>query len=235
MIIEKKKFESNNPDIISVKHKIQKYIIDLLTYTEVARFSELRPPRTDTNVFTYHLNTLVKMKLIVKVENGYTLSMRGMSYVDRLEGSRPKIVIMLLIQNSDGDILLQKRGNQPFINTLTLPYGDIRMDEGSLVSAAQRIIKERLHLNDQSLMHAGECYIRVKTAETILSTTLVHVFSFNCDDIKTNEALVWARPHRLKDYRLAPAIEAIIARGFFRDPFFFEEFEVDWYNEPYES
>ena len=42
-----------------------------------------------------------------------------------------------------------------------------------------------------------------------------------------SEELVWARPHRLAEYDLAPAVEQIVARTFFRDPFFFEEFVAE--------
>jgi len=41
---------------------------------------------------------------------------------------------------------------------------------------------------------------------------------------------VWARPHRLGDVTLAPAVEEIMARTFFKDDFFFEEFVVEWSN-----
>ena len=45
------------------------------------------------------------------------------------------------------------------------------------------------------------------------------------DDITPHERLIWARPHKLAQYTLAPAVEQIVARAFFRDPYFFEEFD----------
>jgi len=220
----------------TVNHHIQKHIIDVLMYTEVARFSQLRPPKTDTNLFSYHLGKLIKSGLVKKLEDGYTLSTAGLSHVDRVSTQKriirmqPKIISMLLIQNSNGDVLLQKRNKQPYINAWTLPYGKIHIDDESLEKAAQREASEKLGLKDQPLRHIGICYIRVRSGEDILSTTTAHVFAFNTDDIKTTDDIVWARPHRLNDYRLAPAVESIVARGFFNDPFFFEEFEADWYN-----
>lgn len=222
-------------EIISVNHKIQNSIIDLLTYQETARFKDLRPPKTDTNVFSYHLNVLLKSGLLQKVDEGYSLTPLGASYVDRINEkkslrSQPKIIIMFLVQNSNGDVLLQKRLKQPYINTWTLPYGNVDIQDESLHIAAKRLANKKLGLNNQEFSHAGECYIRVRDSKQVLSTTLVHLFRFNRDDIKTNNDLIWARPHKLAQYQLAPAVEAIIARGFFHDPFFFEEFEDDWYN-----
>jgi len=219
---------------VSVNHHIQKHIIDVLMYAEIARFRDLRPPKTDTNLFTYHLNNLVKANFLQKVEGGYSLSRLGLSYVDRVSTEKkvvrtqPKIITMLLIQNSEGDVLLQKRDKQPYINEWTLPYGKLHIDDQTLHAAAKREALEKLSVNDAEVRHAGDCYIRVRAGNDILSTTLAHVFRFESDTIATGETLVWARPHKLDQYRLAPAVQSIVARSFFGDAFFFEEFEETW-------
>jgi len=221
-------------ELNTVTHHIQKYIINALMYTEVAKFSQLRPPKTDTNLFSYHLKVLVKLAMVQKVDGGYTLSAAGLSYVDRVSTEKkvirmqPKIISMLLVQNSDGDVLLQRRNKQPYINAWTLPYGKIHIDDATLEYAAQREAKEKLGLDHQVLRHIGSCYIRVHVGEDILSTTTANIFAFNRDDIATSEDLMWVRPHKLDQYKLAPAVASIVARGFFNDPFFFEEFEDEW-------
>jgi len=221
-------------DVTTVNHHIQKHIIDVLMYTEVARFKELRPPKTDTNLFSYHLKALMKLGMVNKTEAGYTLSAMGLSYVDRVSTEKrvirmqPKIISMLLIQNSEGDVLLQRRNKQPYINAWTLPYGKIHIDDATLKQAAQREVKEKLGIDDQELRHIGSCYIRVRVGEEILSTTTANIFAFNRDDIQTSDDIIWARPHKLDQFKLAPAVEEIVARGFFNDPFFFEEFEDEW-------
>ena len=203
-------------------------------YTEIARFKDLRPPKADTNLFSYHLNALIKSGLVKKLETGYTLSITGLSYVDRVSTEKrvvrtqPKIITMLLIQNSEGDILLQRRSKQPYINVWTLPYGKLHIDDPSVMVAAKREAKEKLGLQTQKMHHAGDCYIRVKSGDKIISTTLAHIFTFSRDDIKTSEDIMWARPHKLHSYTLAPAVEDIVARSFFHDPFFFEEFDAAW-------
>lgn len=219
-------------EFVSINHHIQKHIIDVLMYQEDARFRDLRPPRVDTNLFTYHLNFLVKTSMVQKNDKGYSLTSNGMSYVDRVSSEKriirtqPKIVTMLLIQNSNGDVLLQRRTKQPYINTWTLPYGKLHIEDESVEDAGRREAFEKLGLEDQNLKHAGDCYIRVKSDDEIISSTLVHLCTFDTDDIEVGENIKWARPHKLSEYRLAPAVEEIIARGFFRDPFFFEEYTV---------
>lgn len=221
-------------EYLSVNHHIQKHIVDVLMYQKVARFRDLRPPRVDTNLFTYHLGTLVKAKLVEKIEGGYTLSAAGLSYVDRVSTEKkairtqPKIITMFVVQNGDGDILLQRRTKQPYIDTWTLPYGKLHIEDASVIAAAQREVQEKLGIENQSVEHAGDCYIRVHADGELLSTTLAHVFRFYKDDITTNDDIIWARPHKLAQLELAPAVEDVMARTFFKDTFFFEEFDSEW-------
>lgn len=217
-----------------VNHTIQKHIIDVLMYTKIARFKDLRPSKVDTNLFTYHLKGIVKSGLVDKVESGYTLSTAGLSYVDRVSiekrvvRTQPKIITMLVIQNGEGDILLQKRTKQPYITTWTLPYGKLHIEDDSVHEAAQREAFEKLGMENPELEHAGDAYIRVKTSGAHLSTTLVHVFrAYREYEIHRND-LMWARPHKLDQLALSPAVQEIMSRTFFKDPFFFEEFTVDW-------
>ncbi len=219
---------------VSVTHHIQKFIIDVLMYKKVARFRDLRPLRVDTNLFTYHLNSLVKQGMVDKVEGGYALSPVGLSYVDRVSTEKktirtqPKMITMLVVQNGEGDILLQRRTKQPYIDTWTLPYGKLHVEDMTVKEAAQREAFEKLGLENQEVEHAGDCYIRVNANGELLSTTLAHVFRFYKDDIETNDDLIWARPHKLSQYDLAPAVEEVMARTFFKDSFYFEEYNVQW-------
>jgi len=215
-------------------HHIQKYIIDVLMFQEVARFRDLRPPKVDTNLFSYHLKLLIKNNIVKKLDSGYTLSTNGLAYVDRVSvlskavRTQPKIITMLVIQNSDGDVLLWRRKRQPYINAWTLPYGKLHTDDVSIEAAVQRELSEKIVITDQAVRHVGDCYIHVNTHGKLLSNTLAHVFRFERDDIATNDNLIWVKPHRLGEYKLAPAVEQIIARSFFNDPHFFEEFYEDW-------
>lgn len=226
---------------VSVSHHIQKHIVDVLMYSKIARFRDLRPPKVDTNLFTYHLNALVKNGMVEKTDGGYTLSATGLSYVDRVSSEKkslrtqPKIISMLVIQNGEGDILLQRRNKQPYIGTWTLPYGKLHVEDKSVMRAAQREAFEKLGLENPDMEHAGDCYIRVWADKALLSTTLAHVFRLYKDDIIENENLIWARPHKLAQYELAPAVEEIMTRTFFKDPFYFEEFDVDWQGEEEKS
>lgn len=216
----------------SLKHHIQRSIVGHLMCNEYARFRDLRPPRVDTNLFSYHLKLLLKSDYVVKTDNGYTLGRRGLQYVDRVQQAsmavrtQPKIITMLLIQDGYGKVLLQKRAKQPYINAWTLPHGKIHLDDATVLDAARRESIDKLGYDPHKLRHVGDCYIRVKQTDEILTATLAHIVRFETDAIAASDTVQWVEPLELSSLQLAPAVESIVTRAFFGDDFFFEEFTV---------
>ena len=214
----------------TLKHHIQRHIVGYLMTHEHARFRDVRPPRTDTNLFSYHLKLLLKDDFVVKTDQGYMLGRRGVQYVDRVQQdnmvvrTQPKIITMLLVQDGYGKVLLQKRTKQPYINSWTLPYGKIHIDDASVLAAAKREAVEKLRYDPHKLRHVGDCYIRVAEGEDIETTTLAHIVRFETDAIAATDNLQWVEPLDLTKLKLAPAVESIVTRAFFGDTFFFEEF-----------
>lgn len=214
----------------NLEHHIQRHIMSYLMLHEYARFSDLRPPRIDTNLFSYHLKLLQKSTMVIKTDGGYTLGRKGLLYVDRVTvekmrvRTQPKIITMLLIQDGYGKVLLQKRTKQPFINTWTLPYGKLHIEDASVLSAARREAEEKLAFSPHKLRHVGDCYIRVLSDGQVDSTTLAHIVRFDTGAIAASDVLQWVEPLDLSALKLAPAVEQIITRAFFGDDFFFEEF-----------
>jgi len=133
-----------------------------------------------------------------------------------------------VIQNSDGGLLLEWRSKQPYIDTWTLPMTKLSIDDESLHDAAVNEIENKFGLRYNNVHHAGDCYIRVYREDAPLTVTFVHVFAFESDNIQIGSSYKWVKPHKLHQEPLAPAVDQIVARTFFRDPFFFEEFRHDW-------
>lgn len=220
----------------TIKHHISRSIIAHLHTHEYARFSDMRPKGVDTNLFTYHLKILMRDGYIIKTTAGYTLGQKGLLYVDRVSTEKmnlraqPKIITMLLIQNGEGRVLLQQRLKQPFINTWSLPHGKLHIEDLSVASAAVRESEEKLDHTPPAVRHVGDFYIvtHQKIADAdIQSRTLAHLVRFETDDIEQTETLQWVKPLSLSSLPLAAAVEQIIARAFFNDAFFFEEFHID--------
>ncbi len=216
-----------------LKHHIQRQIVQVLMFSEYARFTDLCPPRVDTNLFSYHLKLLLKQDYIAKTKLGYTLSHKGLLYVDRVSGAKmkprtqPKIITMLVIQNNRGEVLLQQRSKQPYINTWTLPYGKIHIDDPSLLAAANRETKEKLDATPVNLDHAGDCYIRVNSNGVIESTTLAHVVRVELNGFDISDGLQWVAVDNMEQLKLAPAVLQIVATSLNRNQPFFEEYTVE--------
>ncbi|MEO5948995.1 MAG: NUDIX domain-containing protein [Candidatus Saccharimonas sp.] len=241
-----------------INHHIERSILSYLMTHEYARFRDLRPEGIETNLFSYHLKLLQKSDYVTKTEKGYMLSRRGLVYVDRVNAEKmrvrtqPKIITMLLVQDGYGKVLLQRRTKQPYINTWTLPYGKLHIDDISVVEAARRESIEKLNFDPHRLHHVGDCYITVmsgqqvavakdnqglleedttihlnpQTIQSIETRTLVHIVRFDTDAITAADDLQWTDPLDLPKLKLAPAVEQIVTRAFFGDTFFFEEFIV---------
>lgn len=220
------------------KHPVQKHILTYLMYHETARFRDLQPPKVKTNLFSYHLKLLIKNDMIEHVDDGYTLTILGLAYVDRLSGEgdymyhQPKMMTMFVVQNSDGGILLEYRKKQPYINTWTLPNARLSIDDESLQSAAAAKLYAKIGIHHSQLRQAGDCYIRVMRADAPITLTFAHIFAFDTDDISDSVVdgvnYTWVSARKLSTVKLAPAVDQILARTFFRDPMFFEEFIHDW-------
>lgn len=219
-------------DQTEVKHHIQKHILSVLLHQRVARFRDMRAPRVDTNLYSYHLTQLIKSGFVTKTEGGYTLDTKGLVYVDHLSAEKlfvrqqPKIVTMLVIQNGYGDILMYKKWRQPFIDHWTVPFGKIHNEDQSIAAAAQRELREKVGDVTVHLRHAGDCYIRTAQEGEVVTAMLAHVFHATVDEeFALADHLQWVKLHDLERYDMVPAISDVIARTLFRDPFYFEEFE----------
>ena len=218
----------------TIEHHIQKSIVTFLMAHQFARFRDMRPPKVDTNLYSYHLKLLQKNGFVEKTEAGYTLSKKGQIYVDRVNiktvrlSTQPKIITMLVIQNGYGGILMYKKLRQPFIDQWTLPLGKVHNDDTSIQEAAKREVREKIGGYELTLEHVGDCYIRVHDDEELQISTLVHVFYGQTDDDLANDHMAWISPHTLPGLDVSPAVDQIVARTFFRDPYFFEEFDVAW-------
>ena len=219
-------------NIYTLKHPLQQHIITLLSRQEFARFKDLSPIKTDTNVMAYHIKTLLKLDIIKKQNDVYTISQNGIIYINNLTKSDtnlPLVKCVVLLQNSEGDILLTRQLHQPYINTLSLPMRYVEVEDQSINTTARHIVAEQIGLKGANIAHVGDAYVRVKVGEPI-STTLVHVFRVMSDDVAMSTQFTWVQPHKLSAMRLTPGTESIIARSFFGDAHFFEEYEDTWYS-----
>lgn len=198
-------------------HQIKRYIIKYLTNQAVARFSELRPPRTDSNLFSYHLKALLTEGLIEKCAGGYTLTPAGLFLVDRISVERtgprlqPKILTMTVLQDGAGRVGLLERAKQPFIGGWTLPSGKLHLEE-SLGEAAGRELCEKTGLEGVTLRHAGDMYIHAYIGDVLVSSVLAHVFHGRLEGELAEGRLHFASPDEAAALPLLPGVGQAIEK-----------------------
>lgn len=198
---------------ITARHELQQHILGYLDAHGESRFRDLRTPEVDTNLLTYHLKVLCTDGLIVKTEMGYALS--GAKIDVSVSGS---VLLEFVIQNSEGDILLQEHPGDMW----GLPRVSSAVTKTPLQEAAGAAARTVAGLNGVAIEHAGDVYVRTRSA-----VRFVHVFRAYTDDLEDRAGISWHRPHKLGTLRLIPGTEEVMARTFFKDPFFFEDFILD--------
>lgn len=129
-----------------VDHYLQKRIIADLVESEVARYAELKPGHIEGNVFTYHLHSLIKQKLITKNKDGsYSLTNEGKLF--GINGSlkarelleQAHAIVLLSIQDSEGRWLLRKRLVQPMYGKIGFIHGEPKAGETIEEAGAQTL------------------------------------------------------------------------------------------------
>lgn len=122
----------------------------VLATNELARYSQMRPKNIDSNLYAYHLRVLQNSGYIIKDGGGYTLTAKGLSYIDKTTDvdrlnirQQPKITTTVIVKDKSSKLLLTKRHKQPFINYWNFPTGKIHLSDQSIVDAAKREVWEK--------------------------------------------------------------------------------------------
>ena len=220
-----------------ITHHIEKYIIRVLAYVPVARFSQMRPPRVDSNLYSYHLKKLLKLRYIVKTDREYSLSPKGLQYADRLSMRymrpilQPKITTGVLVKNECNEIILAKRNKQPFLGLWGLPLGKTYLDDRSIVRAAERELLEKTGVLARDLKHVGDCYNRTTVGGYLISNIFSHIFYYEVkkSEVELNASSAWVKFDDLDPKRTVPGAREIanLVR-FNHGHHFFEEFNFEF-------
>lgn len=175
-----------------IEHHIQRDIIHRLSQAEELRFSELKPAELESNSFMYHLKQLITGGWVEKTDAGYTLTPKGLTYVDglSLKSSLPrkqaKILSVIVLKNKKGQYLLAKRKFQPFIGTLLFPGGKQHYGESPEDHVA-RELKEQFGLTGAPVRR-GLIDQRTYKKEALVTHVLTHVYELEYDGAAPEES-----------------------------------------------
>jgi len=168
-------------------HPIQKQIlVKFLTHLEL-RYSEIKLPDVENDLFNYHLQYLVKLGVLIKTDLKYSLSNKGLAELlmfdskgNIYQGLRVSVLVYIIdYRSSPRMILAQKHIRQPYLGDFNAGIsGKVR--PGELIEAAARrklfeetgltgnpkligVIRKIRHSKDKSFVDDGLFHVCVCT------------------------------------------------------------------------
>lgn len=198
-------------------HYIQSYILDKLVYSATLRNRDMRPPDVESNLYQYHLQQLQREGFVQKVDIGYTLTGRGLAYADRHSTSlkktrsQPKLITVIFITNSHGELLLVPRKRQPFMDTLNLPSGKIHLNE-TVAEAAARELQEKVDPKREfsGLRHFGVAHLTIRRDDFVISDYIALLLEVKVDDLDVSKGAIFCKIDDVYTLPLMPSVKELI-------------------------
>lgn len=103
---------------MNIDHHLQLAMIEkLASSAEALKYSDLKDKTVENSLFSYHLNKLIQRDMVVKQEDGYSLTKEGARWLnDNGIKMQPReaarIYIALVVQNDKGQYLIGQRTGQ---------------------------------------------------------------------------------------------------------------------------
>ena len=163
-------------------HSAQTTILRELLFMPTARFAELqRASGLESDHVKFHISRLAELGYVTKQAQTYRLTPAGKEYANKLDTDKnqierqPKSAIILVIENQDGELLVQERLKHPYFGFWGFAGGKIRWGE-TILEAAARELTEETGLT-ATLTYKGVYHELTKSKETgeVLEDKIFHV------------------------------------------------------------
>ena len=132
-------------------HEFQVSILRELLFKPKARFRDLKKVDTTNDHFSFHINKLVKIGLIIKEEGRYSLSIKGKEFANRLDTEtlifekQAKVTVALHAirkRNKTTEYLIHQRLKEPFYSWFGSHSGKVKWGENPLEAAKREFLEE---------------------------------------------------------------------------------------------
>jgi ADP-ribose pyrophosphatase YjhB (NUDIX family) len=164
-------------------HPIQKQILTKFLTRPELRYSEIRLPEIENDLFNYHLQYLVKIGILNKIDSTYSLSTKGLtdllmfdSQGNVYQGLRVSVLVYAIDYNSKPQLILaQKHIRQPYLGDCNAGISG-KVKPGELIEvAASRKLKEETGLIGTAKLLGVIRKIRSNKDSSFLDDGLFHV------------------------------------------------------------
>jgi ADP-ribose pyrophosphatase YjhB (NUDIX family) len=168
-------------------HPIQLRILKKLLFVRKARYTEIKPdPEMENNKFSFHLNKLLKLKFIQKIEEMYFLTETGKGYSNRMHTQtvkmkrQPKITTIFCCVNKkkrQKEYLLHTRKKNPFFNCQGFATTKVWFGE-KVKDAAERGLYEETNLKGKGELFAIRHYHVFSNDDVLVEDKMMYAFRF---------------------------------------------------------
>lgn len=132
-------------------HPVQMKILRELLFHPNSRFSDLNIDDLTNDHFTYHINKLVKIGLVEKENDRYSLSLKGKEFAGRINIENAKVTkqakvgVLYCCRNDEHGVtkyLMHKRLKEPFYGFLGFGTGKVNIQESISETAKRELLEE---------------------------------------------------------------------------------------------
>jgi ADP-ribose pyrophosphatase YjhB (NUDIX family) len=188
-------------------HPIKQHILMTLSQHTSLVFGQLCPHEIPSSKGNYHLQKLLEDGYVKKIDKSYSLTPKGLAHLENHNKKEsPKVVVMIVIEDSKGRAFLIQHTKQPFISQWSVPQGEIELDDHGILEGAARIMRRTIGASSERVHHVGNCYLKFQDEGILFSWVFAHI----CHVYWENTSLKNGQWHN-KDMVLAPGISDIIA------------------------
>lgn len=162
-------------------HEIQKFIIVQLSENTGLRYSQMRPPSMEPSQFMYHLKILINKDLVVKLDSGYSLTKKGVQFVDHFDDENlelyeyARVTVAFVYEHTEHGVLLMQRQHQPAIGRIGFYLVDVPFDYTPPLTNFATKHFERIAGINCSFTHRANGYIRLNKNNILEANMLTHV------------------------------------------------------------
>jgi len=167
-------------------HPIQLKILKKLLFAPHLKYTELKPEEEiENNQFSFHLNTLIGIGYIKKIDQHYILTAQGKEYANRMDSGelhiqlQAKTGVLICATRGQGDkkeYLIYTRKKHPFFGKQGFITGKVKSGE-ALFDVAQRELWEEAHLIGRpELVHIKHSFVYEKTSHKLLEDKFFYFF-----------------------------------------------------------
>lgn len=164
---------------MGITHKVQLIILTQLLYRTKARFRDLNVTDLDNNHFNFHLQKLLKQKVIEKKGIYYLLTPKGMETAGRIDTRRSKVIIqpkisVFIVVRQKRQVLLGKRLKDPGKGKVSFFTRKVHFDE-SLYETATRCLRSEAGL-EAEFRFCGVVHFKYYLGDDLKELALLNVF-----------------------------------------------------------